>query len=125
MVKTKIVPKVTQADRDEYAETNKKQAAKKEALLASIPPSLRIDEEFPWKEYALMATEKLQKQREDAMKLQTKKKKSDKPPTDKQIASRKRFREKVAEAKLLYADGSNGMPWKDCMSRVYALDKKE
>jgi len=81
-------------------------------------------EDIDWKKYAQLLRKENQEQEKKIQLYQTGKKKPSKrfatgPASLKQEESRGEFKKRVREAQALYAGGTSGRKWKDCMSEVY------
>jgi hypothetical protein len=92
---------------------------------------INLAEEIDWRHYAQLLRKELHSRDLNAKAQTMKRKKSEKPPSAKQVQSRKEFKQKVAQAVEMHAkskaDFEKGLgpkkQWKECMAEVYA--KKE
>lgn len=80
------------------------------------------NDEFHWKTYAQLLAKELHSERQ--AKTVKPKKKIEKPATPKQIASRKNFSNRVADAQKIRMESSNAKPWKECMAESYRRAKE-
>lgn len=80
------------------------------------------NDEFHWKNYAQLLAKELHNERHS--KTLKPKKKIDKPPTAKQIASRQNFKDRVEEARVIRRESAKKMSWKESMAESYRRAKE-
>lgn len=117
MGKTRIVVKSAEDPQD-------KGKAKEHSNGMDIASLLGTSEDEHWKTYAMLLQEKLKSIHRNGP-SKTVRKKSDKPPSEKQKRCQLNFKEKVAQAQEMHAGGKNGLSWKHCMSAVYSKNGHE
>lgn len=106
--------------------------AQQEAKNAEAKGEEELEDAIHWKHYAQLLHKELVHSKDLQVKAQsTKRRKTDKPPSERQLRSRKDFKLKVAQAKEMheaskkaFAEGLGPKKqWKVCMAEVY--EKKE
>jgi hypothetical protein len=110
MGKTRIVVKSAGEQ-----EKGKPKEASNNMDIASL---LGTTEEEHWKTYAMLLQDKLKSVHRNGP-VKAIRKKSEKPPSEKQKRCQLNFKQKVAEAQEMHGGGQNGLTWKECMSAVY------